>query len=76
MKKYGIFSKKQAEIAGVILYENLDGKLVWVTMISDFPGAPECEFDDKHDIGEVTNLVKRISKGNTFALPLQREEIE
>ncbi len=63
-KKYGIFSEKQAKVGGIVLYESVDGKKVFVTHVSDQPGCPGCKWDDKKDVGEIIRFIQRVSKGD------------
>ncbi len=77
-KKYAVYSEKQAECSGVIWWENVDGKRVLVTAVSDKPGCPSTKCDDKQDLGEVKRFIKRISSGRNIPefLQLKREVIE
>lgn len=65
-KKYGIYSYKQSKFTGIFLYLTPEGKTVKVTSVSDTPGVPTSNWDDKVDIGEVTQFVKRISNSELF----------
>ena len=61
-KMYGIYSQKQNQILGFKSeYKTPSGGVVIVTEVSETPGCcPSTVFDDKIDMGEVTEHVKTI----------------
>ena len=57
-KLYGIFSRKQAEVNGIIyIYRKPDGTNIECTEISPKQGSPNTAFDDKIDLGEVIKYI-------------------
>lgn len=61
----GYFSSKQAELIGIVLYESPDGHTIECTQVDDDGRNPPL-FDDVVCHGEVTNFIRRVSKGTLF----------
>jgi len=58
-KIFAVYSEKQKMIAGSRIYRRSDGSLVEVTCVENTPNCPGgCYWDDKVDMGEVTEFVK------------------
>lgn len=56
--KYAVYSEKQKELAGSVIWARRDGSEVEITEVSD-QGYPACLWDDKEDRGEVVRYVRR-----------------
>lgn len=63
---YAIHSEKQAPISGEFEYKTPYGGTVIVTAVGDKPGLPSTIWDDKKDLGEVTEFVRMVSKPLEF----------
>ena len=61
--KYGVYSPKQAERAGIVKWETPSGDTVSCTEVSCDPYFKSC-FSDAGKLVEVTKCVCRISNGN------------
>ena len=61
--KYGVYSQKQADRAGIVEWETPSGNTVSCTEVSCDPYFKSC-FSDAGKLVEVTKCVSRISNGN------------
>ena len=53
---YAVYSKRQKELAGFLIYKKADGTEGECTDISFDPGVPSCEWTDKINLGEIIEV--------------------